>query len=79
LIRKRKPYAICLATVCNHWPYGKNINKQKYTSPRLPFSQASWGRLDMKPNKNIRKPTRGEQKISKQGTSKLRFSPQKKE
>lgn len=37
-----------------------------------PFPHASWGRLDMQPNKNIKKPKQGE-KESKQGTRKLRF------
>jgi hypothetical protein len=30
------------------------------------FSQTSWGRLDMKPNKNKRKPKRGEKKVNKE-------------
>jgi hypothetical protein len=37
-----------------------------------PFPHASWGRLDMQPNKNIKKPKQGE-KESKKGTRKLRF------
>jgi hypothetical protein len=32
------------------------VNIVNFTTTSKPFSQASWGRLDMKPNRNKRKP-----------------------
>jgi hypothetical protein len=44
------------------------------SSSSKPFSQAGWGRLDMKPHINIRKPKEKERrKKSKERTSKLGF------